>query len=64
MADILAKIKGELKIRCFIELADYFTKLYNEIIAQTDVGRKTLIFRDGLTKFPNVVNKENQENCK
>lgn len=43
--EILSKIKMELKISSFIELATYFEKLYKDIIMQSDVVKKHLVFK-------------------
>lgn len=53
---ILSKIKNELKINSFLELADYFEKLYTDIMTQNDIAKKHIIFMDSVSKI--------QENCK
>lgn len=51
---IMDKIKAELKIQAFLELVNYFVKLYVNILSQKENGRKTLAFMDGLSKFPST----------
>lgn len=58
--DILDKINIELKMGYILNLANYLEKLYENIVAQKDVARKTLKFMDGISK---VSQKERTENC-
>lgn len=35
----------------FTERADYFVKIYENIIAQNEIAKKTLVFMDDLSNF-------------
>lgn len=54
--EILSKIKMELRISSFIKLANYFEKLYQYIVIQSDIAKKHIVFMDGVAKI--------NENCK
>lgn len=53
--ETLDKIKKkELKIDSFVSLADFLVKIYEQVLLQKDVAKKTLTFMDGITKIPHV----------
>lgn len=52
ISEILDRIKTELKIESFLSLTNYLEKLYESIVAQQDIARKTLAFMDGVSKVP------------
>lgn len=49
--EIFSKIKAVLKIDSFLEIPNYFQRLYEEVIDQQDIARKTLAFMGALSKF-------------
>lgn len=52
ITEILEKIKVELKIYSFLSLANCLENLYENIVTQKDIPRKTLAFMDGISKIP------------
>lgn len=61
-SEILRKIKYELKISSFLELANHFEKLLEDMMKQKDIARKGLVFMDGISRISSATNTENQEN--
>lgn len=55
ITEILDKIKIELKIESFFDLANYLEEFYKILVAQQDVMRKTLVFMDGISKIPAIL---------
>lgn len=42
--EVLEKIKTDLKLNSFLELANYLAKVYEHIVAQIDIGKKNSCF--------------------
>lgn len=59
--EIFCKIKTELKISSFLELANYFENLSEEMMKQKDIGRKHLVFMDGISDITSAKKANSQK---
>lgn len=51
ISETLEKLKIELKVDSFVSLSDHPENLYEKILSQKDIARKTLTFMDGSSQM-------------